>query len=277
MKHTFHVLTMGIICSFAAVSATFGADIADELSVTEFSSEDELWEYLEANVPHVTCDQVTANNAGEYILIDSIAQNVDVDPSLELVTSDMYYLRSDDAYKKSSLWMCFYSDEDLEEHGFLAGKDVLSNLSDNDHLCACYIVNRDGSFGAQSLVAIKKLEDIDVDNINFVKSIHLEDLERVPGDVTGRWYYTTYYDDSEVIDFALNYYKAYFKDDNEIHAVINRSSDTTTCLRVTLDQLFVDVHEYVDGEENDAKVMFSGDIISEYVVDINTGEIERIV
>ena len=41
-------------------------------------------------------------------------------------------------------------------------------------------------------------------------------------------------------------------------------------------QLDVSVYEYVDGEEHDAKELYSGMLLSEYFVNMDTGEVEQI-
>ena len=45
------------------------------------------------------------------------------------------------------------------------------------------------------------------------------------------------------------------------------------CIR---DRLDVSVYEYVDKEEHDAKLLFSGMLLKEYHVNKDTGEIEEI-
>ena len=49
----------------------------------------------------------------------------------------------------------------------------------------------------------------------------------VNNDVTGRWRLCEVYSTEKVADHAVTYYRAYFEDDNEIHAVINFMQKTT--------------------------------------------------
>lgn len=77
-------------------------------------------------------------------------------------------------------------------------------------------------------------------------------------------------------NYALAYYKEYFKSDDEIHAIVNFNYKTTTQISVLGDILDVSVHEYVDGEEHDAKLLFGGRLLKEYFVNKDTGEIEEI-
>ena len=63
-----------------------------------------------------------------------------------------------------------------------------------------------------------------------------------------------------------------FSSDDEIHAIWNVALGTTTSISVSGNLLFVDTHEYIDGEENDAKIMFSGRLLDSRIIDKETGE-----
>ncbi len=99
----------------------------------------------------------------------------------------------------------------------------------------------------------------------------------VPNDVTGNWRIATIAENIQMEDYALDYYKKYFKNDSEIHAIVNFNYNTTTKILVlNSSQLDVCVYDYVDKEEHDAKLLFSGTLLSEFTVDKQTGEIEKI-
>lgn len=102
----------------------------------------------------------------------------------------------------------------------------------------------------------------------FYKSVH--------NDKTGNWRELVYHSSDEVQDFASEYYSAYFESDDEIHSVVNLQEKTTACLSVFGDDILIDVHEYVDKEEHDATILFSGDLLAQYLVNKNTGEIEQL-
>ena len=51
---------------------------------------------------------------------------------------------------------------------------------------------------------------------------------------------------------------------------------STTKISVMGNLLDVSVYEYVDKEEHDAKLLFSGMLLKEYHVNIDNGEIEEI-
>lgn len=94
----------------------------------------------------------------------------------------------------------------------------------------------------------------------------------VRNDVTGNWRLSASSSSIPVSDCALEYYNDMFASDDEIHAVWNATLGTTTCIKVMSGLLFVDTYEYVDGEEHDAKLLFSGDLLTSEIIDLNTGE-----
>ncbi len=111
-----------------------------------------------------------------------------------------------------------------------------------------------------------KQTDSESEGIDFVVS-------DVRNDVTGKWRKSLIAENVEPKDYALDYYKQYFKSDDEIHAIINFNYNTTTKLSVMDNLLDVTIYEYVNKEEHDAKVLFSGMVLDEYFIDIDSGEI----
>ena len=104
--------------------------------------------------------------------------------------------------------------------------------------------------------------------ITFYKSVR--------NDTTGRWRVAVIYTGENMVDHALDYYKAYFTSDDELHFICNLGLKTTTEISVVLGKLQVDVREYVDKEEHDAKILNSGTLLTSYWVDMATGEIEEL-
>ena len=96
----------------------------------------------------------------------------------------------------------------------------------------------------------------------------------VVNDATGKWRYATISDDVNISDYALSYYKEYFKSDDEVHAIINFADKTTTRINCGGDRLLISVLDYVDGEEHDAKKMFGGTPLESYCVYLDNGDIE---
>lgn len=101
-------------------------------------------------------------------------------------------------------------------------------------------------------------------------------VSKVRNDVTEKWKISTISENIEILDYALSYYKEYFSDDSEVHAIVNFANKTTTKITVVADQIDVSIFEYVDKEEHDAKILFSGSLLKEYSIYTDNGDIEEI-
>lgn len=112
-------------------------------------------------------------------------------------------------------------------------------------------------------------ESSPLDGINFR-------ADKVRNDVTGNWRISCIAENIDMSEHALDYYKQYFTDDSEIHFIVNFNYNTTTKIMVSGGNLDVTVQDYVSKEEHDAKVLGSGEVLAEYFVDKNTGEIEKV-
>lgn len=108
-----------------------------------------------------------------------------------------------------------------------------------------------------------------IDGIKFTVS-------DVRNDKTGNWRISLIAENIEMQNCALDYYKHYFKDDKEIHAIVNFNYNTTTKISVVGNKLDVSVFEYVKKEEHDANLLFSGQLLKEYLVDEETGAVEEV-
>ena len=105
----------------------------------------------------------------------------------------------------------------------------------------------------------------------------LEWFGDVRNDKTGNWRLAQYSSADSLETFAADYYHAFFESDDEIHAVINRSLNVTGRVSVIMDDtLDITLFDYVDKEEHDADMLFTGTLLKEYWVTISTGEIEEI-
>ena len=101
--------------------------------------------------------------------------------------------------------------------------------------------------------------------------------ESVNNDVTGNWRELVYYGAENILDNIPEYYAAYYKDNNEIHIVVNLGLKTTAILNVLSDDIIdVSLHEYVDKEEHDAKKIGDGELYGQYWVHLDTGEVEKL-
>lgn len=95
-------------------------------------------------------------------------------------------------------------------------------------------------------------------------------------DVTGNWRLARIAEDIDIENYATEYYKSYFESDDEVHIIINFTRNTTTRINKMGNLLDVTIMDYVDGEEHDAKVACSGALLSEYHVNLDSGEISKI-
>ena len=100
--------------------------------------------------------------------------------------------------------------------------------------------------------------------------------DSIRNDNTGKWRLARISDSIYIENYALDYYKNYFKSDDEIHAVINFTTNTTAKISCFDGILNVTTYKYIDKEEHDANLLFSGDKISEFLIYIDNGDIERI-
>ncbi len=101
--------------------------------------------------------------------------------------------------------------------------------------------------------------------------------DSVINDITGKWKLSSIASSIDITEYAIDYYNTLFSSDDEIHAIVNFSLNTTTSLSVLSDGILdVAIHEYIDGEEHDAKILFGGMLLAEYEININTGDIKEI-
>lgn len=113
---------------------------------------------------------------------------------------------------------------------------------------------------------------ISVDGIDDPVSPHA-----MNDDDTGSWKVVTIAQAGlEPEDFAAAYYAACFEDGDTAHWIVNFSTNTTTAISRVGDQVFVTCHEYVDGEEHSAKEIGTGQLYGEWLLDPDTGKMEKL-
>jgi hypothetical protein len=130
-------------------------------------------------------------------------------------------------------------------------------------------VSEDASEQKEDAAADAEDQTSAIDGIKFTVS-------DVRNDKTGNWRISLIAENIEMQNCALDYYKHYFKDDKEIHAIVNFNYNTTTKISVVGNKLDVSVFEYVKKEEHDANLLFSGQLLKEYLVDKETGAVEEV-
>ena len=100
---------------------------------------------------------------------------------------------------------------------------------------------------------------------------------KVQNDITGKWRYSGYTSTVAQENLALDYYKAFFESDDEIHALINYAAGNTARITV-LDENTLDVTilEHIEGEEHNADTLFNGRVLVKYWVYKDTGKVTEI-
>ncbi|MBD5542853.1 MAG: hypothetical protein HDR01_01060 [Lachnospiraceae bacterium] len=110
-----------------------------------------------------------------------------------------------------------------------------------------------------------------------INGIDVSFSESVNNDVTGSWRLARVATTTSTEEYALDYYKAFFKDDDEVHVIVNFTLNTTAILNVFGDTISLDIHEYVDKEEHDASALGGGLLLASYGINKETGTIEELV
>lgn len=134
-------------------------------------------------------------------------------------------------------------------------------------ICVAFACSDNGKTPPKEDEATKK--EVEFDSIDFAPF-------KARNDVTGRGRISVIAENIQMEEYALNYYKKCFENDDEVHAIVNFNYNTTTSIVKFGPMLDVIVYEYVKGEEHDAKKICSGMLLAEYHVDIETGTIEKI-
>lgn len=116
-------------------------------------------------------------------------------------------------------------------------------------------------------ISSKKLADDGI-NIDLTKSVR--------NDATGDWRLTRMTADVEFTEYGLDYYRNYFESDDEVHVIVNFTKNTTTIVNYMFGMLDVTVHEYVENEEHDAKIIGNGGVLAEYYIYTDNGDIEKV-
>ena len=116
----------------------------------------------------------------------------------------------------------------------------------------------------------EKDEPAEIDGVDIIFS------DTVRNDKTGNWRLAKVTGDKSAEEYAVDYYKQYFKSDNEVHAVVNFTLNTTACITCVGDTLNVRIYEHIKDEEQYAENLFTGTKYAEYNVDKNTGDVEKV-
>ena len=159
---------------------------------------------MEKTYPTVTSTDIESGDyTGKYAIITSIARNVDVQPTIDYVTCDMYFHSRDEKYVLDGLWCTFYDDEDMKKNGCVSGADYLASMKNDDVVEACYYINSDNSYGAMNMLAIRKIGENDGSAV-LSEKLQVCFYPSVPNDKTGRSRLATTSTTTPIVGYALS-------------------------------------------------------------------------
>ncbi len=101
-------------------------------------------------------------------------------------------------------------------------------------------------------------------------------VSKVQNDVTGNWRISTIAENIDIEYYALDYVKRYLHNKSQVHAIVNFTRNTTTSIKKYGNIIYVDIYDYVKGEEHDANRLFTGTLLQQYFVYIDNGDIEKV-
>lgn len=101
-------------------------------------------------------------------------------------------------------------------------------------------------------------------------------VSKVQNDVTGNWRISSIAENIDIEYYALDYVKRYLHNKSQVHAIVNFTRNTTTSIKKYGNIIYVDIYDYVKGEEHDANRLFTGTLLQQYFVYIDNGDIEKI-
>lgn len=112
---------------------------------------------------------------------------------------------------------------------------------------------------------------------DMIQKYHLVVLAGPHDDKTGKLHVAGYTAVVHPQDIAEEYYKAFFEDDSEIHCLWSNAYNTISKISlIDSNTLDVTVHEYRDDEEHYADQILGGQVYEQYLVHLDTGEVEKI-
>ena len=112
---------------------------------------------------------------------------------------------------------------------------------------------------------------------DMIQKYHLVVLAGPHDDKTGKLHVAGYTAVVHPQDIADEYYKAFFEDDSEIHCLWSNAYNTISKVSlIDSNTLDVTVHEYRDKEEHYADQILGGQLYEQYLVHLDTGEVEKV-
>lgn len=128
----------------------------------------------------------------------------------------------------------------------------------------------------ESIADIESIKNTEAEQYSKLEGVDIAFLDSVRDDQTGNWRLAKVTSNKSEEVYVLDYYKKYFKEDKEVHAIVNYTLNTTTCVTSIGNKINVRVYEHIKDEEQHAKTLFTGQKYAEYNVDKETGAVEKI-
>lgn len=107
-----------------------------------------------------------------------------------------------------------------------------------------------------------------------ISDLHVIYYDSVNNDVTGNWRLAVISENVDIQDYIFSYYQEYIKSDDEVHGIVNLDRNVTTRINKAGGWLMVSEYDYVEGEEHDAKLLYSGTPLQNYIVYTDNGDVE---
>lgn len=227
------------------------------------STNEITWELATNEYPYSTYEEIkSGTHSNQYVIISCVIESAEYSDLMDWVECDVWFAYKD-IYKSNNI---FFDCKELASYN-------PKSLKSGDNIDICVYVNVDNSFGSNIISFSKNDNNITLSEIHNCVPVNFIYCGKVRNDVTGNWRLSKANTDLTSSEYVLFYYKNYFESDNEIHAIINYTDNTTILIKSSFGMLDVTVFSHVKGEENDAKILFSGNLMEKYHVNISSGEI----
>lgn len=239
-------------------------DISAPVSTTAI---DEItWEYAINEFPHSTYEEVKSGAyPNQYVILSCVIENAEYFEPMDWVECDVWFSYRD-----------IYKADDIRFDCAELTNCSPKKLQPGDNIDICIYVNADNSFGGDIISFSENANTVTLSEIHDCVPVDFIYYGKVPNDSTGKWRLSKANTNLNASEYALFYYSYYFESDNEIHAIVNYQNNTTIRICANFGMLDVSVLTHIEGEENDAKMLFGGSVIESYQVDISSGEILNI-
>lgn len=110
--------------------------------------------------------------------------------------------------------------------------------------------------------------------INDISVTYYAEIEN---DATGNWRLAIIDDTSDLKNYVGDFYKKFVTNNSEILGIVNLGLKTTTRISMIMPgTLDITIMEYINGEEHDANILYSGKMLDHFWFNIETGEVDSL-